>query len=268
MSTVKILAIGDIMGRLGRKALEHFLPKARAELAPDFILVNGENAAGGFGLTRKIFNQFVDDLKINCVTMGNHWFDKKEIYDFLDHPALILPCNMGNVDEIKNSFRLYRLANGSSVVVMNLIGKIFMKGENRCPFQTLDAVYRRLPDLTKIRILDFHGEATSEKQGVAHYLKGRASLVYGTHSHVPTGDERIIEPGTAFITDLGMTGPYDSVIGIRAESAIQRMRTNEKKNFEPVSVGEFWLCGVFVEVDEDSGKALSIQRIRWQNSGV
>ncbi len=268
MTIVKILAIGDIMGRHGRKALEHFLPKARTELAPDFVLVNGENSAGGFGLTRKIFDQYIGDFKINCVTMGNHWFDQKEIYNFLDHPALILPCNMGNVEELKNSYRLFRLGNGASVVVMNLIGKIFMKGENRCPFQTLDAVYRRLPDLTKIRILDFHGEATSEKQAVSHYLNGRASLVYGTHSHVATADERILSQGTAFVTDLGMTGPYDSVIGIRPESAIQRMRTGEKKNFEPVSTGEYWLCGVFVEVDEDTGKALSIQRIRWQNTSA
>lgn len=260
---IRIFAIGDVMGKPGRQSVEHFLPRIREELKPDFFLANGENAAGGFGITKKIFDTFIDQYKINCVTMGNHWHDKTEIFEFMDHPQIVLPNNMANVDESKYGLNFFETPQGVRVAVINLIGKIFMKGDNRCPYQALESLLNRIPDHVRVRIVDIHGEATSEKQGLARFLDGKASMVYGTHSHVPTADDRIFPGGTAFTTDLGMTGPYESVIGIRMDAAILRMRTGQKHRFEPASDG-LWLCGLLAEVDEDTGKCLKLERIRWQ----
>lgn len=261
---MRILAIGDVMGKAGRVALTHFLPKARAEFDPDFVLVNGENAAGGFGLTRKIYDQFTETLGVNCVTMGNHWHDKREIFDFVDEvDQMVLPANMMNCDEHRHGLKILETRRGVRVAVMNLIGKAFMHSENRSPFHALDKLLARIPANVKVRILDMHAEATSEKQGIGRYLVGKASLVYGTHSHVPTADERILDGFTGFTTDLGMTGPYDSVIGIRTDSAVARLISGQKKNFEPATK-DLWLCGVVADVDEATGRCLQIKRLRWE----
>jgi len=260
--SVFILAVGDVMGRPGRTALESGLAKVRASRQVDFVIVNGENAAGGFGLTRKIFDHFVDHLGIDCVTTGNHWMDKKEIYQFLDHERLVVPANMSNVDDIKQGLRVIRSRSGVSIAVVNLLGKVFMKGENRCPYDSALRMLERVSSQTKIRVIDFHAEATSEKQGLGQFLAGQVSLVYGTHSHVPTADERILKKTTGFVTDLGMTGPYDSVIGIDSEAAIRRMRTGEKRNFEPAK-HDLWFYGCLFEVDHVTGACLSVERLRF-----
>ncbi len=256
------------MGKAGRRCLDRLLPKARTELNPDLIIVNGENAAGGFGLTKKIYDGFVGHQGIDAVTMGNHWHDKREIFNFMDRAdRLVLPANMANVDREELGLKILTSKGGTSFAVINLIGKAFMHGENRCFFKAVDRLLEKIPASVRIRIVDFHAEATSEKQALGWYLAGRASLVYGTHSHVPTADERILQGKTGFATDLGMTGGYDSVIGIRKEAAIHRLLTGEKHKFEP-SNDDPWLTGIVADIDDDTGHCHTIRRIRWELGDV
>ncbi len=260
----RVVAIGDVMGKAGRRCLEHFLPKLRAEFNPDIVVVNGENSAGGFGMTRKVYDGFVNDLGIDAVTMGNHWHDKREIYSYMDHvDRMILPANMANVDREDRGLRILKSKNGEPFAVMNLLGKAFMHGDNRCPFQAIDKLLEQVPSYVRIRIVDVHAEATSEKQGLGWHLAGRVSLLYGTHSHVPTADERILDKMTGYATDLGMTGGYRSVIGIKKDAAIARLRNGEKKNFEPAT-GDPWLCALVADIDDATGHCTRIQRLRWE----
>jgi metallophosphoesterase (TIGR00282 family) len=261
---IQVLAIGDVMGKAGRNALQAGLARVRAMTTPHITIINGENAAGGFGLTRKIFDSFIQQHGVDCVTMGNHWHDKREILEWADREdRLVLPANMMNCQDDLHGLRLLRSQNGTEYAVVNLIGRAFMHADNRSPFTAVDRVLERIPDRIKVRIVDIHAEATSEKQAMAHYLSGRVSLVYGTHSHVPTSDERLIDGKTGFTTDLGMTGPYDSVIGIKKDASIRRLRTGEKSNFEPASE-DLWFCGVLTEIDPVTGHCHKIQRLQWR----
>lgn len=261
---MRVVAIGDIMGKAGRRALTELLPLAREKFSPDFIIVNGENAAGGFGLTKKIYDQFTSKLAIDCVTTGNHWHDKREIYQyFRDADRLLLPANMMNVEDIQHGFKILTSQNGTKVAVVNLIGSAFMHPDNKNPFLIADRIFERIPDHIKIRIVDMHAEATSEKQGLGRHLSKRASLVYGTHSHVPTADERIIDRHTGYITDLGMTGAYESVIGIRTEAALNRMVHGIKKNFSPATEDP-WMCFIVADFCSETGSCKKIERFRWE----
>jgi metallophosphoesterase (TIGR00282 family) len=187
--------------------------------------------------------------------------DKKDIHEFKDHPKIVLPANMSNVDDPSKGLRLLETKGGIRVAVMNLLGKVFMKGENSSPFDMADKILDLIPSYCKVRILDVHAEATSEKQGMAQNFAGRISAVYGTHSHVPSADERILKNHTGFVTDIGMTGPYDSVIGIDAVSAVRRMRTGEKKNFEPAK-NDLWFYGLLFEINEETGACHGVHRLR------
>jgi hypothetical protein len=261
---IKVLAVGDLMGKGGRRSLAKLLPLATERFQPDIILANGENAAGGFGITRKIYDQLTETIGVDCVTTGNHWHDKKEIYEFLPQvDRLVIPANMMNVSDPQRGVAILQTISGVSYAVINLIGRAFMHQDNRNPFHAADELLKRIPDSVKIRIVDMHAEATSEKQGLGHYLSGRVSLVYGTHSHVPTADERLIDDQTGFTTDVGMTGAYDSVIGIRKDAAIRRMTSGEKKKFEPAS-NDLWMCFILAEICPKSGQCHSIKRFRWE----
>lgn len=261
---IRILALGDVMGKPGRQALAKLLPLARQELGADIVLCNGENAAGGFGLTKKIYHQFTENFGIDCVTMGNHWHDKPEIHSFAPQAdRLVLPANMMNVEKLQAGYRVLTSRSGHSFAVINLIGRAFMHPDNRDFFEPLDAILAQLPDTCRIRIVDFHAEATSEKQAVGQYLRGRVSLCYGTHSHVPTADERIFDQFTGFATDVGMTGPYDSVIGIKTEAALLRMRSGERRRFEPAT-HNLWLCFLLATVDPATGRCVELKRFRWE----
>jgi 2',3'-cyclic-nucleotide 2'-phosphodiesterase len=256
---MKFLILGDVMGKPGRQLLDKHLPQLREEYSPDFVLLNGENSAGGKGLTEKIYQKYIDQ-EIDAVTMGNHWMDKPEIHDFFPKSdRLLLPANMANVENDYFGLKIFHMSKGA-VAVINLIGKVFMQGQNRCPFKTLEKLLASVPPHIKMLLVDIHAEATSEKQALGHFLDGRASLVFGTHSHVPTADSRILKGGTGFITDVGMTGPYDSVIGIRKEAAILRMQTGVKKRFEPAK-GDPRLYGILAEVDEQKGTCLEIAQV-------
>lgn len=263
---IKVFVLGDVMGKAGRQCVEQLLPRIRSTYSPDIVLVNGENAAGGFGLTKKIYDQLVGPLGVDCVTMGNHWHDKREIYEYLPRAdRLVLPANMANVAREELGLKILTSQSGVSFAVINLIGRAFMHGENRCPFQAVERLLPLIPASVKIRIIDVHAEATSEKQAMGWHMCGRVSMVYGTHSHVPTADERILDGKTGFVTDIGMTGAYDSVIGIRREAAIHRLLTGEKRKFEPAHENP-WMMGILASVDEDTGACRQIERIKWSLS--
>jgi len=261
----RLLAIGDVVGKTGRRCLDLALNLAHKKYSPDIVLANGENAAGGFGLTEKIYHYFTEQLAIDCITMGNHWHDKREIYNYLSKAdRLVLPANMANVSDENNGLKVIRSHSGKEFAAINLIGQAFMHGENRNPFQAADRLVAKIPAGTKVRIVDMHAEASSEKQGIARYLTGQVSLVYGTHSHVQTADERILSSKTGYLTDIGMTGAYDSVIGMQEEAALQRMITGKKgKSFEPAK-GDPWFCFLVADLDPDTGFCQKIERLCWR----
>jgi|JI7StandDraft_1071085.scaffolds.fasta_scaffold216618_2 metallophosphoesterase (TIGR00282 family) len=266
---IRILAIGDIMGRAGRDCLTACLAEAKQEFTPDVIVANGENAAGGFGITEKIFLEFRDIHGIHAVTTGNHWADKKEIYGFKkNYGELVVPANMFNVDSLQEGFVVREWVPGCKIAVINLTGRVFMQGQNRCPFMAIDNILRQLPADVKVKIVDFHGEASSEKQAFAQYVLGRVSLVYGTHTHCPTADERILGGQTGYLTDLGMTGAYDSVIGIETAHSLARFLgkgDGGKTRFEPAT-RDPWFCFVVADVDSRTGHCQNISRHRWKLS--
>lgn len=256
---MRVLFIGDIIGKAGRQAIEGVLEKVIANYGIEFTIANGENAAGGMGITPPIaidiLNQGVDVL-----TSGNHIWAKKEIIPFLDEESRILrPANYPAQVPGRGS-GIFPLSNGKKVGVLNLEGRVFMKHLD-CPFRVGEKEIEILRQQTNIIIVDFHAEATSEKMAMGWFLNGKVSAVLGTHTHVQTCDERIMNEGTAYITDVGMTGPMDSVIGIRKEIALERLLTQIPWKFD-VAKEEIELQGVVVEVDPETGKSRNIQRIK------
>ncbi len=256
---MKILFVGDVVGRTGRHALSCRLHRLIDEHQVDLVIVNGENAAAGFGLTAKIAGDLFD-LGIDVITSGNHIWDKREIYEHLDcEERLLRPANYPP-GLPGRGVGLFETSSGIKVGVINLEGRVFMNNLD-CPFRTADQLVSELRRHTPIILVDFHGEATSEKMAMGYYLDGQVSAVIGTHTHVQTADERILPGGTAYITDVGMTGSRDAVIGIRKELAIEKFLTQLPVRFE-VSKKDSWLCGVLVEVDGETGRALQVQRIQ------
>jgi metallophosphoesterase (TIGR00282 family) len=254
---LKILFVGDIVGSPGRLALGACLPELKAQ-GVDVCIVNGENAAGGFGLTRGIAEHLLDS-GVDVITGGNHLWDKKEILGFIDNePRIVRPANYPQEVPGARS-ALIELADGRRVGVLNLAGRLFMPAVD-CPFRCADALVPRLRESTTTIVVDVHAEATSEKVALGAYLDGRVSAVLGTHTHVQTADERILPGGTAYMTDVGMTGPHDSVIGIESSQAIERFLTQVPRRFRTAK-GDPRLSGALVEVDDATGRARSIERL-------
>lgn len=254
---MKLLFIGDIVGSPGRNALKEYLPKLKAKFRPDLTIVNGENAASGKGLTSKIYHEIIQ-LGADVVTMGNHTWDKKDIFEFIDEaPDLIRPANFPDGNPGKGY--VIKKAGNKKIAVINAQGRSFLPPID-CPFRKLDEIVEEVRKETPFIFVDFHAEATSEKQAIGWYLDGRASAVVGTHTHVQTADERILPNGTAYITDVGMTGPYDGILGMDRDVIIQRFLTNLPARFE-VTKGREQCNGVVIELDNQSGKALTIQRL-------
>ena len=253
---VGVLFVGDLIGRPGRNALAKALPGLTKKHKPSLIIVNGENAAGGVGITEEIGKDLFESVDV--LTSGNHVWDKKEAMTYLDkEPRLLRPANYPPRNPGKGSV-VVTDAGGIKVGVLNLQGRVFMEAID-CPFRTADTEIEKLRRETPIIIVDLHAEATSEKQALGWYLDGRVSAVLGTHTHVPTADERILPGGTAFITDVGMAGARNSVIGIKREQAIQKFLTARPQRFEPER-GGVYLSAVFIVIDAASGRALSITR--------
>lgn len=257
---MRILFIGDVFGQPGRRIVKEMLPALVGEYDPDLVLANGENAAGGFGITPPLVEELLD-MGIAVLTSGNHIWDKKEIYAYLNEHSdgrLLRPANYPH-SAPGHGLYLGKTRSGFGYAVLNLQGRVFMSPID-CPFRTADEQLAKIPAEVKIRIVDMHAEATSEKVSMGWYLDGRVTAVVGTHTHIPTADETILPRGAAYITDLGMTGPYDSVIGIEKQSVIQKFLSQLPVRFE-VAKGDVRLNAVLIEADPLTGRAASIQRI-------
>jgi 2',3'-cyclic-nucleotide 2'-phosphodiesterase len=256
---MRILFIGDIVGKPGRRAIHGILEKVISDCRVEFTIANGENAAGGMGITPAIAIEILDQ-GVDVLTTGNHIWAKKEIIPFLNEESRILrPANYP-AQVPGRGMGVFEVKNGQKVGVLNLEGRVLMKALD-CPFRIGEREVETLRKQTSIIIVDFHAEATSEKMAMGWFLNGRASAVLGTHTHVQTSDERILDEGTAYISDVGMTGPLASVIGIRKEIALERLLTQIPWKFD-VATEEIELQGVVVEVDSETGKSKNIQRIR------
>ena len=255
---MKLLFVGDLIGKPGRQAVRRLLPGLVDRHRADYVVVNVENAAGGFGVTPEVLSELAD-LPIHCLTSGNHIWDKKEGVELLSRePRLLRPANYpdGNPGA---GVHVGETAGGIPVAVLNLEGQVFMKNVDS-PFRAADRLLAALPPAVKVIFVDFHAEATSEKQALAFYLDGRVSAVCGTHTHVPTADERVLAGGTALLTDVGMTGPYDSVIGFRADRVISRFLLQTPVAFD-VAKHDVRLAAALIDIDELTGKARGIERM-------
>lgn len=255
---MKLLFVGDVVGKPGRKALHQILPGLVDRHQLDYVVVNVENLAGGFGITPALMKD-LEDLPIDCFTSGNHIWDKREGLAILESDDRVLrPANYpeGNVG---SGVYLGATAAGIPVATVNLEGQVFMKALES-PFRTVDRILKDLADDIKVIVVDFHAEATSEKQALGFYVDGRVSAVFGTHTHVPTADERILPAGTALLTDVGMTGPYESVIGMRVDKVLRRFLTQTPHSFE-VAKRDVRLAGAIVDIDESTGTANDIERL-------
>lgn len=257
---MNILCIGDIVGKPGRDVLAAALPGLRKEHAVDFVIANGENAAGGSGILPKQAEEILA-CGVDVITLGDHVWDKKEIYDYLGQSArMIRPANFPEGAPGQGSV-VVQAPNGVKIGVINLLGRTFMRYNVDCPFRTLDRLVQGMAGQTPVIIVDMHAETTSEKVAIGHYMDGRVSLIFGTHTHIQTADEKILPKGTGYITDLGMTGPYDSVIGQNKENILQRFLTSMPQKFE-VAEGAGTLHGVIISVDTATGKAQRIVRVQ------
>ncbi len=255
---MNVLLIGDIIGRPGRTALRRGLDRLRKKVDLEFVIANGENAAAGLGLTAELAREIIDS-GVDVITSGNHIWHKKEITGFLeDEPRLLRPANYPEGAPGRGS-GVFISMNGFKLGVLNLEGRTFMNNLE-CPFLKADRLVADLKKKAPVLLVDFHAETTSEKMAMGFYLAGRVSVIAGTHTHVQTADERVLSGGTAYITDLGMTGSFDSVIGFRPEQAIERFLTQRPVRLE-VAKGNLMLNGLIVDIDPESGKANHVERI-------
>lgn len=255
---MNILFIGDIMGKPGRRAVRELLPGLLGSMEVDLVIANCENAAGGFGVTREIVEELFSE-NIDVLTSGNHIWDKKEAESFIeDYRNLIRPANYPRgVRGFGSTITVGR--SGTLVGVLNLMGRVFMRDLD-CPFRAAQRELALLKEKTKIVVVDFHAEATSEKQALGWFLDGEVAAVLGTHTHVQTADERVLPEGTAFITDAGMTGPFDSIIGNEKSKVIERFLTAIPNKFE-VARGDVFLQGALIKIDPENGLSTGIERI-------
>jgi hypothetical protein len=257
MPSINILFIGDIVGKPGMDLVQTWLPGLIQKYKADFIIANGENASEGKGCTDKE-GKILFDLGVNVLTGGNHTWDKHLSQDYLKkEPRALRPLNYPK-GTYGNGYHIAETKKGK-VAVLNLQGRTFMAAID-CPFRTADWVLPKIESETKIIIVDFHAEATAEKIAMSYYLDGRVSTLIGTHTHIQTGDERILPKGTGYITDVGMSGPYESVIGMKVQAAINRFLFQTPQKYESAT-NDVHLCGVFFKVDTDSGKTIHIERI-------
>ncbi len=259
---MKLIFVADVVGSPGRRALERVLPALRERHEPDFVVVNGENSAGGVGITERIARG-IFGLGVDAITLGNHAYRHTEVYEYLDRePRIIRPANYPRRDPGRGHTVVEK--NGVRLGVVNLAGTVFLASA-RSPFAEADAILADLSGRTDHVLVDFHAEATSEKVAMGWYLDGRVTACVGTHTHVPTADGRVLEKGTAYISDVGMTGPRESVIGVERELAIKRFLTQTPVKFETAQ-GDPWLNAVLVEAGDD-GRARSIEQLLVPASG-
>ncbi len=262
---MRILAVGDLVGEGGVKKLKEELPKIKEEKKIDFVIVNAENSAGGMGITTSIFRE-LQNLKIDAITMGNHTWGKKDIFSFIDNEKIIRPANYPENVPGKG-YRIYTTKINSDghtlekkICVVNLIGRTDMNVLSENPFLKAQQILNEVSKEADIIIVDFHAEATAEKIAMAYYLDGKATVLFGTHTHVQTADEQILEHGMAYITDIGMTGPKKSVIGMDIKASIKRFETSLPEKYK-LAEGECVLNGCIFEINDETCRVNKIERI-------
>ncbi len=254
-----LLCIGDVVGTPGRRAVQDLLPGLTTDRDIHCNIVNVENAAGGSGLTANLYSKFVN-CGVQLMTMGDHVYRRREIIQTLEtSDRIVRPANM-SPQAPGREFAVYETEAGVRVAVISLLGRMYMRAPSDCPFRAVDRVLSALPDDVNIIVVDMHAEVTSEKVAMGWYLDGRVSIVFGTHTHIPTADERVLPKGTAYITDLGMTGPYDSILGRDKDRVLSVMTTAIPTPFD-VATDDVRLCGIVVQVDSSTGRAHGIERV-------
>lgn len=254
---MRILFVGDIFGHAGRRIVADHLEDIRKTQQIDVVIANGENSAAGFGITPAIADELFK-CRIDVMTSGNHIWDKRDIYDYLPrNPRLLRPANYPQ-GAPGSGVCIHQTAAGAKCAVINLQGRVFMANID-CPFRKADEILAALPADVKVRFIDFHAEVTSEKMAMGWYVDGRVSAIVGTHTHIPTADTRILPGGTAYQTDCGMTGPYDSIIGVEKDPVIQKFLTALPVRMEPAK-RSVELHSVIVDVDDATGKATDVRR--------
>ncbi len=260
---MKILFLGDVVGRAGRRAITERLAPLRDRLRADFVVVNGENASNGAGLTAAHARVLLD-AGADCLTLGDHAFDQKDMMQFIEtEPRILRPLNYAKAAPGKGA-RIYDVPGGRKILIAQVLGQVFMKRPFDDPFSAIDATLRAHPmgGLVNASLVDVHCEATSEKMGMGHFCDGRASVVVGTHTHVPTADAMILPRGTAYQSDAGMCGDYNSVIGMTPLEPVRRFVTGMGKGRFVPATGEATLAGLFVETDDRTGKATRVEMVR------
>ena len=254
---MKILAVGDIVGSAGVNELKLRLKEIKEKENIDFVIVNGENSAEGMGITEKNFNDIVSQ-GVDCITMGNHTWGKKDIFKFIDHPQLLRPANYPK-GVVGKGLGIYE-CNGKKIAVMNFMGRVDINILTENPFIMAKDMVEEIKEQVDIIIIDFHAEATAEKIAMARYLDGKITAIFGTHTHVQTADEQILPNGTGYITDIGMTGPKNSVIGMDAQTSIKRFETTLPEKYK-LAEGECILNAVIFNIDDTTSKVTDIKRI-------
>lgn len=255
---MKILAVGDIVGDIGLNKLQEILPKLIEEEKIDFVVVNAENTSSGMGINIKDFNTLLK-MKIDAITMGNHTWGKRDIFAFIDNPKLIRPANYSKGLPGKG-YRIFN-CNNKKIAVINLIGRTDMGILSENPFSVSEKLVNELKNKVDVIIIDFHAEATAEKIALKYFLDGKANIIFGTHTHVQTADEEITEKGTGYITDLGMTGPKISVIGMDVKASIKRFVTSLPERYK-LAEGEAILNGCIFELDDETFKTTNVYRVK------
>lgn len=255
---MNLLFIGDVVGSPGRDMIKEYLPKLKEKYRPHITIINGENAAGGKGITEKIYRQFLEQ-GAQAVTLGNHAWDNREIFEFIEEAKyLVRPANFPKGTPGKGL--VFLKYNNLEVAIINLQGRTFMNPID-CPFQKADELVSQARERTPFIFVDFHAEVTSEKQAMGWYLDGRVSAVVGTHTHVQTADSRVLPGGTGYLTDVGMTGPYDGILGVEKEAVLKRFLTSLPVRFEVPTSGRAQLSAVLFELDSKTGLTRKIERI-------
>ncbi len=252
---MRILTVGDLVGECGLNRLKQTLPKIKEEKNIDFIVVNAENVSGGMGITIKDFNELLK-LNVDVITMGNHTWAKKDIFAFINNPKLLRPANYSK-GVLGKGIRTYE-CKGKKIAVINLIGRTDMNVLSENPFTVVENLLKETK--ADITIIDFHAEATAEKIAMKYFIDGKATILFGTHTHIQTADEHITEKGTGYITDLGMTGPSESVIGMNKEASIKRFLTSLPERYK-VAEGESIFNACIFEINEDNCRTIKVERI-------
>lgn len=256
---MKILAVGDLIGTAGINELKKKLPSIREKENIDFIIVNGENAAEGMGITEKNFHDILSQ-NVDVITMGNHTWGKKDIFKFIDHPKLIRPANYPK-GVVGKGYGIYE-CKGKKIAVMNLIGRVDINVLSENPFLIGKEIIEKINEKVDIIIVDFHAEATAEKIAMGYFLDGTATAVFGTHTHVQTADEKILPKGTGYITDIGMTGPKNSVIGMDIFASLKRFETTLPERYK-IATGDCLLNGIILDIDNQNNQVKTIKRINY-----